>query len=357
MSTTFLTRPFGRATREPLELALFGLVPLIVTAWVVFHDSPPATDFYHAYWAAGRRVLNGQDPYLWSSSQVVRGVAFVYPALSALLFVPFAVASRGPSAILYTLVCGASLIGTLWVLDVRDWRLYGLVLLFDPVIAGWGLGNLSLPLGLGVALTWRYRDRPAVAGLLTAVIISLKLFTWPIGLWLLATRRFQATLYALMLGVALNLIAWAILGFDEFTVFMRVSDSVTKAFFRYGYGVTTLASRIGLSYRAGVLVEITLSVIVAGVCVVVARRHGDFPSFVICIALMLIASPLVWSHYFALLVVPLAIAYPTMNLVWLLPLALWVGPVGGPTTWEIMVAWIVTAAVLIATCKTTGASA
>ena len=40
--------------------------------------------------------------------------------------------------------------------------------------------NVSAALALLVALAWRYRDRPGVAGLALGVSVAFKFFLWPI---------------------------------------------------------------------------------------------------------------------------------------------------------------------------------
>ena len=58
----------------------------------------------------------------------------------------------------------ATLVATLWVVDVRDWRIYGLSLLFPPSSTRCQTANASIPITLLVALTWRYRDRWLMPG-------------------------------------------------------------------------------------------------------------------------------------------------------------------------------------------------
>ena len=299
-------------------------------------------------------MLNHRDLYSWTAGQVAGGVSFPYPALTALLFVPFAPFASGQGVIVYALICMASLFGALRVLDVRDWRVYGIAMLFSPVVAAWGIGNLTLPLAFGIALIWRFRERALLAGLFTALVISVKLFVWPIGLWLLATRRYRAALAALLFGAVFNLVAWATVGFDEVSAFLRLTNLVTKTLYQAGYGVIAETSQMGMSYRAGEMTVVVLSTGLAVAVVFIARRYGDLPGLASCIALMLVASPLVWSHYFALLIVPLAIAYPTMNRAWVLPLLFWAGPVGGVvgktlSQPELAIVWLVAVAVLIVT--------
>jgi hypothetical protein len=211
-----------RVQRDALGIAaqhlLFGLVPIVVTAGLIafeFKVHAVAVDFRSAYYPAAVRLLHGRSPYAVTHHEILNGYAFVYPALSAVVFGPFALVSRIAGQLLYTAICIACVPATLRVLNVRDWRVFGITLLWMPVYAGWLSANLTLPLTLLIAVAWRYRDRPWVAGLVTAAAISLKPFVWPLGLWLLATRRWRAAGYALIWGLALNLVAWGVVGLRD----------------------------------------------------------------------------------------------------------------------------------------------
>ena len=48
-------------------------------------------------------------------------------------------------------------------------------------------------------------------------------------------------------------------------------------------------------------------------------------SFGLAIAAALVLSPIVWRHFFVLLLVPLALSRPRFDAVWLIPIGLWVG--------------------------------
>ena len=45
----------------------------------------------------------------------------------------------------------------------------------------------------------------------------------------------------------------------------------------------------------------------------------------LAIAAALVLSPIVWRHFFVLLLVPLALSRPRFDAVWLIPIGLWVG--------------------------------
>ena len=147
-----------------------------------------------------------------------------------------------------------------------------MVLLLDPVVSGWQTANLTLPLVLGLAMVWRYRDRPLVSGLVVALIISLKVFVWPIGLWLIATRRYVATAYALAFGVLINAVAWAVIGFGQIRPFIRMSSFVTNMWHRTGYSLIAFGIHLGASRGVATAFMIAVSVAVALACVVAGRR-------------------------------------------------------------------------------------
>jgi hypothetical protein len=54
------------------------------------------------------------------------------------------------------------------------------------------------------------------------------------------------------------------------------------------------------------------------------------------LTLSLLATPVVWIHYFVLLLVPLAIMRPRLSGAWLLPLALFACPVTSPMLWQLV---------------------
>jgi alpha-1,2-mannosyltransferase len=337
--------------RRAAEHSLFGVVPIVATLALIafqFHLHAVAVDFHVAYYPAASRVLNGLGPYAATPAQISGGTVFVYPALSAIVFAPFALLSRGTAEVLYMLVCIACVPATLRVLNVRDWRPYGVAMLWLPVFVGWQSGNVTLPLTLMVALAWRYRDRPIVAGLLTAAAISLKPFIWPLGLWLLATRRWKAAACALAWGLVINLIAWAVVGYSQIHSYLHLSSEVTNALWRGGYGMLAVAHHLGFGRTVGeVLLLATSAAAAAAVIYFGAVKRNETDALAWAVVLMLVASPLLWSHYFSLLLIPVALWRPRLSPVWALPLLMWPMPPRQPVFgWEELLAWGVTAAML-----------
>lgn len=343
-------------TKRATEHIIYGFMPALVTLGLiiyVFKLHSVAADFHDAYYPAAKRLLDGANPYAVTRSQVTAGLGFVYPALSALLFAPFALLSNSAASVIDMLLELACVPAVLWTLKVRDWRVYGVVMLSLPVFDGWQSGNLTLPLALMVSLVWRHRDRAWAAGLLAAAAISIKPFVWPLGLWLLATRRWKAAAWVLASGLCLNLLAWGLVGFNEISTFLRLSSEDTKALWQQGYSMLAVAHHLGWGRSAGELLLLLTSVATAAILIymgAVKRREQD--ALVIAVMLMLLASPLLWAHYFALLLIPIALSYPRLGAIWVLPILMWPMPPRQPVYgWEEALAWVLTAVCLAVVLK------
>ena len=82
-------------------------------------------------------------------------------------------------------------VAALWIVGVRDWRVYGAAFLWPPVLVEVRTAHLTLVLCLLLAVVWRTRDRFPFAGLTLGVALALKFFLWPLVLWLAAMRRWR----------------------------------------------------------------------------------------------------------------------------------------------------------------------
>jgi alpha-1,2-mannosyltransferase len=336
------------ARQRLLVFGAFGVVPVVITAWALYvvATSPDfAVDFHRSFWPAGRDVLHGSTPYPDPHSTVVAaGRAFVYPAPAALMFAVLALLPHGVADGVFTTLALLAVPLTLWVLGIRDWSVYGLVLLWPPVIVAWQTANVTTLLGLGAALVWRCRNRAVVAGLTVALLVSVKVFLWPVGLWLLATRRWAALAWAVAGGLALNLVGWAVLGFDEIGRYLRLMRALDDALGPDAYSLATLGT-------AGEVLTTVVAAALLAVMVRVDERRG----MVLCVPLALVASPLVWSHYFALLLVPLALTYPRLHPAWALPVVALV-PAVHPNTSQLAL-MLGAASAVVAACMRPGSRA
>jgi hypothetical protein len=258
--------------------------------------------------------------------------------LAALLLAPLALLPHGVADLTFAAIEIAAALLTLRILDVRDWRLYGLVLLCPAVYSGWSVANVTLLLGLGIATVWRNRERPLLVGFLIALLVSVKLFLWPLALWLLATRRYVAFAYATACGLALNVMAWAVLGFDELHRYSRLLSALTTFEERRGYSLVAFALHEGASRGAAYALTFVVAAACAVTCLALGHRGRDVPALALAIGVSLLATPIVQLHYFALLIVPLALVRPRLGLAWVLTLTMWLSVSAAPRPWQIAVA-------------------
>jgi hypothetical protein len=311
-----------------------------IFAWLVLDvlqkGNDLAVDFHYAFWPAARAVLEGRSPF--PTVVDFYHLPFVYPAPAALLFAPFGLLPRTVADVLFTGLLAVALILALRLLRVADWRCYGIAFLWAPVFSALQTANLTLLLALGLALLWRLRDRTLAASFVAAILIALKIFLWPVILWLAIRRGWRAAVWSILATAFVTLVSWwaiAFAGFSEYPGLVRLIDRVEAP---RSYSLVALGMRLGLGRGPSTALALTIAGAVLVAALVLARRDTEGGrSFALTIAATILLSPVVWLHYFALLVVPVAILRPRFGPVWLLPLLLWPCPVmiSGPTWWPL----------------------
>lgn len=325
-----------------VEHALLVL-PVIVTAWLIAtyasrHEL--AVDFHHDFWVAGNLVRHGLSPYFWTRAQISQELSesFPYPAPAALLFVPFSLMPVAIADIVFVVLSITACLAALRLLEVRDWRVYSIVLLWWPVINGWQTANVTLLLLCGIAAVWRWRDRPLLAGVIAAILLSIKPIVWPLLLWLVLTRRLRAAGVSVAGAAVINLIGWALLGFGEIGHWKHLLELQSSILYARGYGLTALIVHLGGDRTAGTAVQVLVSV--ALVLVAIRVRADNRRAFAVAIVVMLTSSPLMDNHYCALLIAPIALASPSLGAAWIIPLVLWLCPATRAQAWQIALAWV-----------------
>lgn len=326
-------------------LAPVVTIVLMVRYWV---DGNFAVDFTHFFWVAGWRTLHGLSPYSWSAAEVRAWGGFPYPALTAIAFVPFALLPVSTAACVFVALLLAALACALRVLGIRDRRLWAAALLWWPVISAWQAGNMPLLLVLLLALIWRFRERPVLCGVLVAIAMTAKPMLWPLAIWLIATRRWRSAAAAVGVGGIANLGAFALLGMSQISRYLHLSAQLTDVQLHRGYGVIAIALRAGVSQSAAWVCLVLLTIVLVIACLRAGRRHDQARCFHLTVLTTLVASPLVWNHYLALLLVPVAISRPRAAPLWFLPLILWLCPATHVYQWQACLAAAVTLLVIYA---------
>ena len=335
----------------PATVVFFGVIPAIAIVLLFYEaiaDGAVAFDF-RPFYAAAEAVVRGNDPYP-SAGESLDAVAgpYVYPPLPALLTIPLTPLPFTAAGVLVMAALVAAVPATLWIVGVRDWRCYGLVLIWPPVISAIQTGNVTLWFALAAAVAWRYRDRVLPASTAIGVTLAAKFFLWPLVVWLVATRRLRSAAVASVIGAGLLLLSWATIGFKGFLdypdLLRRLEDTVGAD----SYTTYIVGLDLGLPSPVARACWLALGLAVLVSLVVVARRGDDRAAFVLAIVAALALSPIVWLHYFALLVVVVAVAEPRLGPVWFIPLAMVVTPGSGQPSPRETFATLVIASLTIA---------
>ena len=320
------------STRGVLLLCLWCLPTLLTTGvlFVSIRDHKLGVDFVHGSWLAARDVLHGHSPFPPPSlTAISQPDIFVYPAPAALLVTPFGVLPSWAAVAVFTVLLLGAVFIALRLAGVRDRRCYAAAFLWAPVLSAIQTGNLTLLLAVGLALAWRFRARTVAGGALVGVLIALKIFLWPLLIWLIATRKYAGVAWAMVTATALTFGSWAVLDFKGMRDYPEVLRLLQHVYEKGSYTPFVVLLKLGFPTHAAREIAFVLGFGVLLLAVLACRR-GSNPraAFALAVAASLLLSPIVWLHYFTLLIVPLAVLRPRFGLVWLLPALLWLCPVG-----------------------------
>ena len=323
MTSLASARRYGSGVGNVLLFA----IPIGVLVYAVATAATGTLGDFRVFWDAAEDVLAGRSPYPPVDAVVLAGQdQFVYPAPAALLVAPLGLLPLPAAQVVWLVLSVCALGGALHLLGVRDRRCYALAAICPPVTTSVLIGTLTPFLVLGVAVAWHYRERALVVGLAVAALIATKLFLWPLLVWLLATRRFHAAALAAASSATACLVAWAAIGFDGLRDFRELLATLSDLLQGKGYSLTALGLSFGLeptaARTAATVAGVALLVLVAAF----AHRRRDQAAFVIALAAALALSPIVWLHYFALLLVPIAVSRPRLAPPWLVLLGFFALP-------------------------------
>lgn len=319
-------------------IALLGLIPgvlvliLVVLAAVGYHHGGD----FATFWESGRLVLRGASPYptlhsLPALAERRTFSPFVYPPVAAVVMVPLSLVPFPAASVLFLLIGLACVALSLRLLGVRDWRCYGAAFLAEPVFAAAGIGTVSLPLLLGAAAVWRYRERTVMLSALVALLVVFKLFLWPLWLWLLCTRRFGAAVLSVAIAGVVTFGCWGLIGLAGIHEYPQLLSRLSHLVGPKSFSVYALARAFGASSARSQGELVAVAALLAGIAGHVSRGPDrDRRLFVIAIGASLLLTPILWPHYLVLLFVPIALARPTLSPLWLLPAAFWFHA----TTWS-----------------------
>jgi hypothetical protein len=321
-----------RQLRDPLLLFVLPITFALLVAFVGYAASwPIGFDFRGTLWEPARAFLDGASIYPKPTREaVVVGNPTVYPPLFILLSVPLALLSATAASWVWFCLLGVAVLASMWILGVRDWRCHVLAVTSPVVVHGLFYGNLTILLLVPLAVAWRYRERAHVVGLAVGVAVAAKLFAWPLVVWLLLTRRFRAAAWAVLSSIALVLAAWAVIGFEGLGDYPALLREIQEVYAVRSVSLASVAGPLGASVSVAVAISAVAGLLLLALAARLTRSvDGERRSFAVVVAACIVASPIVWPNYAALLFVPIAITWPRLAAAWFFGYVVWlIGAVG-----------------------------
>jgi hypothetical protein len=282
------------------------LLPLAPIALVLL-PLTPAYDL-DVFLRAGQAVLHGQPVYPpVGSSEVYSGSAFVYPYLVVSPFVVLALLPSGVATVVFFAAgAGAVLAACLLMAEREPWPAV-FVMSSAFAVTGLQLGAVSPMLFAGAIFMWKLRDRPALFGLVAGPVVACKLFLLPLLAWPLFARRWHAFAYAGASTLMLLLAGFVVGPFGP-VAYVHMLSRLGAHEARAGFGLAGALMNIGVAPATAEATAIaTAAAVLAVAAVRELRVRDERVLFSAAIVASLLASPVVWSHYFLLLAAPLLV--------------------------------------------------
>jgi len=159
-------------------------------------------------------------------------------------------------------------------------------------------GQLMIPILLLLTLCWLAlkAGKDVKAGILLGIVISIKLYAWPLALFLLIRGRWRAPVAAFVVFIAANALMVGWVGSSTvMDYYFRVGRSVLEAYKLDPYNFSAWC--VGLR-SLGLAGAVIMSASVLLWSLFLALRSKDFDSgFMIMLAAATILQPISWVHY------------------------------------------------------------
>jgi hypothetical protein len=334
---------FASAIARVATIIVFGVVPALLWALILGASQHRAfgMEFAGNFYRPAQEILAGSSPYhsatIDSTLAAARAghppagfdvaVFASYPPPALLVGIPFTVLGLTAASLVWMVLLTAAAGASLALLGVRDWRCYGAAACSITLICAVTIGSVTPLLLLAAAITWRWRDNARVVALALGGVIALKLILWPLLVWLWVTGRRLQAVAAFSVALVAFAIGWVAIGFPSLTGYAHLLSSLNALENNRGYSLVRVGHLLGASSQVAELAAYAGGAILLLAVVLCAKRgFADQRTFTLAIVASLALTPIVWQSYFAILLVPIALNRPRLDVVWLLPLAFWLAP-------------------------------
>jgi hypothetical protein len=314
-----------RGVRDPVFLLLLPVAFAALDLAYGHGSVDVGFDFRGTLWEPARALFDGGPMYPEPTRAAVEiGNPAVYPPFAVLVTSPFALLSASAASWAWFVALAAVVLAAMWMVGVRDWRCLVLALTSPVVLQGLYWGNLSLALLLPVALAWRYRERAGIAGVAIGSAVAAKLIAWPLIIWLLLTKRYRAAAWSVASAVVFVGGSWAVVGFDGLLDYPALLGKTQDVYATRSDSIAGILGGLGVSNTLAVAGCWLVGLVLVAVAWRVARRQdGDRKAFALLVSAAIVASPIAWPNYAALLFVPIAVTWPRLAPAWFFGYAVW----------------------------------
>ena len=337
---TISIRAISPTTRGWLATAA-GAAAVVVALVVLYSAYIPLMNDFEVYYYGGSRVLQTGETGVNELYAPRNGLPFTYPPFAALLFALLATLSIGASSLIFitTSLAGAAVVSAWlarhyfglrrWKDAFADWRFRAValagtaaILLLGPWRDTFDFGQINIILmGLILADFALYGKSRAgelrwPAGLLIGLAAGIKLTPLAFGLYFLVRRDFKALGWMAAGFVGSIAMSWAVLPQASLTFWTKILPDTGRI---GGPGYVDNLSVKGLLLHLGMpdsgvtsVVWLVISLALVAVAALVIKwavaADENFVAVSATALLMLLISPVSWSHHW----VWMAVALPSM---------------------------------------------
>jgi hypothetical protein len=322
-SRTYLIRPANAV--PTLGFAFVGLV-----IWLRYFPSMNAVEFI-TYRNAAIALLHGHSPYpAVAGGAIAGGHAFVYPLLTAIAFTPFGLLPLHLGVLLYRIGLFVALYTAGMIMgSTKGITQMTLALWATPTITALQVGSLEPIFLLLIVLAWRYWRRLIASGVIIGSVAVAKLYLAPLLLPILLARRLTRSLSAgIAVGVWVPVVLLLLPGIGTYLhIVTHLSAHEASSGWSFQSAVTPVFGRGHVGAFIGAAIALLLMAPGIKRDWSHARETTNWRpeprTLGRYVIIALIASPIVWSHYY-LLVVVLMLGSQGMTPVALFTLVTWV---------------------------------
>lgn len=258
---------------------------------------PDRRDFFVDY-ASAHALTHGRDAYA-NSADLFRGIGPVWnvaganphPPTLLVLVLPFTLLHYGPALAAWALAMVACFAATMRLLGVPlRWALGIAVALAITFPGAYGIGNPVPIIGLGIAVAYRYRDEPVVAGLGVALAAMPKSSGLLLAIPFLLAGRLRTVGYVVLFSAAAAVVPVAL----QPNIWSRYLTAGIKSVDANAYQRGDNASLLHLARSLWGLPYAVTVLLLAAVAIGMAIRQQDlfWPTAWACVAML----PISWMY-------------------------------------------------------------